>query len=82
MEAAGLKGLRLGSAQVSPKHANFIQADAGGSADDVRALIDLVRSEVASRLGVRLSTEVRLIGFGCDETGGAAAPAAEPGRGR
>ena len=39
IDAAGLKGHRLGSAQVSPKHANFIQADEGGSADDVCALI-------------------------------------------
>src|SRR5207302_1727306 len=37
IDACGLKGLRVGSAEVSPKHANFIQADAGGSADDVLA---------------------------------------------
>ena len=36
VEAAGLRGFRMGSAQVSEKHANFIQADAEGSADDVR----------------------------------------------
>lgn len=63
IEAAGLKGHRLGSATVSAKHANFIQADAGGSADDVFALIRFVRSEVRSRLGVDLHPEVRLIGF-------------------
>ena len=38
IEAAGLKGFRLGTAHVSEKHANFIQADKGGRADDVRAL--------------------------------------------
>ena len=43
IEEAGLKGLRMGSAVVSDKHANFIQADPGGSADDVRRLIDAVR---------------------------------------
>jgi UDP-N-acetylmuramate dehydrogenase len=63
VEAAGLKGLRMGSAQVSEKHANFIQADEGGSADDVRRLLELVRTEVALRTGVSLSTEVCLVGF-------------------
>jgi UDP-N-acetylmuramate dehydrogenase len=63
VEEAGLKGLRMGSAQVSPKHANFIQADKGGSADDVHRLIEHVRSVVADRTGVVLEPEVRLIGF-------------------
>ena len=63
VEAAGLKGHRLGQAVVSSKHANFIQAEPGGSADDVWALIRFVRSEVQRRLGVDLHTEVRLIGF-------------------
>ncbi|MGH9193182.1 MAG: UDP-N-acetylmuramate dehydrogenase, partial [Acidimicrobiales bacterium] len=43
IESAGCKGLRLGSAEVSQKHANFFQADPGGSADDVRALMEMVR---------------------------------------
>ena len=60
IDAAGLKGFRIGSAEVSPKHANFIQADPGGSADDVYALI----REVQKRVGVELTTEVRMIGFG------------------
>jgi UDP-N-acetylmuramate dehydrogenase len=63
VEQAGCKGLRVSSAHVSDKHANFIQADAGGSADDVRRLIEQVRSDVAERLGVHLETEVRLVGF-------------------
>ncbi len=63
VEGAGLKGLRLGSASVSTKHANFIQADDGGSADDVWRLIHRVRELVAEAKGVRLETEVRLIGF-------------------
>lgn len=63
IDAAGLKGLRIGSAEVSPKHANFIQADPGGSADDVRTLIDEVRRRVADATGVTLRTEVRMIGF-------------------
>jgi len=63
VEAAGLKGHRLGTARVSEKHANFIQADDGGSADDVRRLMDHVAATVEARLGVRLRPEVRLVGF-------------------
>ncbi len=63
IEEAGLKGLRIGSAVVSHRHANFIQADPGGSADDVKRLIDQVCALVAERLGVELRTELRLVGF-------------------
>jgi UDP-N-acetylmuramate dehydrogenase len=63
VEAAGLKGRRRGSAMVSDKHANFIQADPGGSADDVVALMVDVQRLVEERFGVRLSAEVRLVGF-------------------
>lgn len=63
IDASGLKGRRWGTAMVSPKHANFIQADPQGSADDVKALLDEVRAEVAERQGVTLHPEVRLIGF-------------------
>jgi UDP-N-acetylmuramate dehydrogenase len=63
IDACGLKGLRIGSAEVSPKHANFIQADPGGSADDVRALIAEVQRRVGDAVGVTLTTEVRMIGF-------------------
>ncbi len=63
IDACGLKGRRLGTAEVSTKHANFIQADPDGSADDVYALIEEVRSVVARETGVELHTEVRLIGF-------------------
>jgi UDP-N-acetylmuramate dehydrogenase len=63
VEAAGLKGLRLGTAVVSPKHANFIQADTGGRADDVWRLVEHVRATVRDRTGVDLVPEVRLAGF-------------------
>jgi UDP-N-acetylmuramate dehydrogenase len=63
VDAAGLKGLRVGSARVSEKHANFIQADEGGSADDVVALVREVQRRVEERTGVRLEPELRLIGF-------------------
>ncbi|MDQ1437578.1 MAG: UDP-N-acetylmuramate dehydrogenase [Acidimicrobiaceae bacterium] len=63
IDGAGLKGHRVGSAHVSPKHANFFQADEGGSADDVYALIQEVRRLVQERMGVRLEPELRLVGF-------------------
>lgn len=63
VEMAGLKGYRHGSAAVSDKHANFVQADAGGSADDVRAVIEHVRAEVARRSGVELVPELVMVGF-------------------
>lgn len=63
VEAAGLKGFRLGTARVSEKHANFIQADDTGSADDVVALMRHVRDTVARTTGVVLRPEVKLVGF-------------------
>jgi len=63
IEAAGCKGLRIGSAEVSRKHANFIQADPGGAADDVYAVMLAVRDAVAAHAGVRLHPETRLVGF-------------------
>jgi UDP-N-acetylmuramate dehydrogenase len=63
IDGAGLKALRIGSAEVSTKHANFIQADEGGSADDVWRLIRRVQVAVEESTGVRLATEVQLVGF-------------------
>ncbi len=63
VERCGLRGYRLGTAHVSDKHANFIQADDGGRAADVRALIDLVRSRVAAETGFVMRSEVKLVGF-------------------
>ena len=63
IDGLGLRGLRVGSAEVSPKHANFIQADEGGSADDVHALMELVRRRVADATGFALRSEIRLVGF-------------------
>ena len=63
IEAAGLKGHREGSAFVSPKHANFFQADEGGSADDVRTLMVVVRQRVLEATGIDLRAEVHQVGF-------------------
>jgi UDP-N-acetylmuramate dehydrogenase len=63
IDGLGLRGLRIGTAEVSDKHANFIQVDPGGSADDVAELMALVRARVLSETGVDLHSEVRLVGF-------------------
>jgi UDP-N-acetylmuramate dehydrogenase len=63
VDAAGCKGLRVGTAEVSTKHANFIQADAGGSANDVVALIAEVQRRVHDAFGVELHPELRMVGF-------------------
>lgn len=66
IEAAGCKGLRIGGAVVSEKHANFFVADSGASASDVFALIGLVRTRVQAASGVRLEPELQLVGFNGD----------------
>jgi len=63
IDSLGLRGHRLGTACVSPKHANFIQADEGGTATDVLRLMALVKSRVREAHGIELRTEIRLLGF-------------------
>ncbi len=63
IDVAGLKGVRVGTAEVSRKHANFIQCDPGGSADDVIELMRAVVKRVEAHHGVRLHAETRLVGF-------------------
>jgi len=72
IDSCGLKGLRIGTAEVSPKHANFIQADRDGSADDVARVMDEVRDRVRRATGVDLVNEVRMVGF--DRPGGGVDP--------
>ena len=62
IEASGAKGLRIGGARVSEKHANFIVADPGASASDVWTVIGQVRSRVKSHAGILLETEVDVMG--------------------
>jgi UDP-N-acetylmuramate dehydrogenase len=62
IEAAGLKGRRVGGAEVSPMHANYFVNIGSATAADVRALIDVAQREVEARFGVRLEPEVKLIG--------------------
>ena len=63
VDGLGLRGFRMGSAHVSEKHANFIQADEGGLAGDVYRLILEVRRRVAEATGFELRSEIRLVGF-------------------
>jgi UDP-N-acetylmuramate dehydrogenase len=62
VDAAGLKGLRVGGATVSNLHANFFVTDEGARAQDVYDLVQLVRTMVADRFGVDLEPEVRFVG--------------------
>jgi UDP-N-acetylmuramate dehydrogenase len=62
IDEAGCRGLRHGTAEVSPKHANFIQADAGGSADDILALMHEVVTRVREHAGVELWAETHVVG--------------------
>ena len=63
IDRAGLRGFRIGTAEVSTKHANFIQADEGGRASDVMAVMRHVHDRVLSESGHDLRSEVRLVGF-------------------
>ena len=62
IEAAGLKGTRVGNIEVSPVHANYLVNLGGGTAEDALALIELVRERVRQRLGIELEAEVRVMG--------------------
>jgi UDP-N-acetylmuramate dehydrogenase len=62
IDAAGLKGHRIGGAEVSVKHANFVLNTGGATAVDIRGLIDHVRAEVHTRFGVELTPEVVFLG--------------------
>lgn len=60
IENAGLKGARVGGAEVSDRHANYIVTDEKATAQDVLRLIEQVRSRVAERLGVELKNEIQV----------------------
>jgi UDP-N-acetylmuramate dehydrogenase len=62
IEAAGLKGARIGNAQISPLHGNFFINHANTKAEDIRALIQLVQKTVKEKQGIELELEIELIG--------------------
>lgn len=63
IEAAGLKGSRIGGGEISPMHANYFVNTGGASAADIRGLIALAQARVREQFGVMLETEVKLIGI-------------------
>jgi len=60
IEQAGLKGIRVGQAEISDRHANFIVTHPDAKSDDVMRLIDLARSKVAEQFGVDLELEIKI----------------------
>jgi len=62
IEKAGLKGRRIGNAEVSPQHANFFISDGQTRSEDMKALIELAQKTVFDKFGVRLEPEIEIIG--------------------
>jgi UDP-N-acetylmuramate dehydrogenase len=62
IEAAGLKGKRVGDVEVSPRHANFFVNTGNASAQDYYRLIRLVQQKVADTSGIQLELEIELVG--------------------
>ncbi|HTX17271.1 MAG TPA: UDP-N-acetylmuramate dehydrogenase [Bacteroidota bacterium] len=67
VEEAGLKGTRIGGAQISERHGNFIVNHGEATAKDVLALVALARKKVFERTGIKLELEVKLVGFQKEE---------------
>jgi UDP-N-acetylmuramate dehydrogenase len=62
IEAAGLKGFKIGGVVISPIHANFMINDGSGTAEDYRSMIQLVKDTVFEKFGVKLELEIEMIG--------------------
>jgi UDP-N-acetylmuramate dehydrogenase len=62
IEACGMKGEKLGGAQISEKHANFIVNLGGAKASDIEGLINAAEARVEEKFGVKLQREVRILG--------------------
>ena len=60
IEQAGLKGLRVRSAVVSDRNANFFEVSSGGTSADVMALIEQIRQQVSEKLGVNLEPDIEM----------------------
>jgi UDP-N-acetylmuramate dehydrogenase len=60
IEQAGLKGTRVGGAEISERHANFIVTHPGAKSSDVLTLIDLIRSKISEQFGVHLESEIKI----------------------
>ncbi len=62
LEKAGLRGKRIGAAEISAKHANFIVNRGGATAADILALIELAFERVQTKFGIKLELEIRIVG--------------------
>jgi UDP-N-acetylmuramate dehydrogenase len=62
IQAAGLKGKRIGEVEISPLHANFFINHGGATAQDVLNLIRMAQDEVENKFGTRLELEIHLVG--------------------
>ncbi len=62
IEEAGLKGVRVGKARISPKHANFIINEGGATSRDIHVLIGLIKDKVKEKFNITLEPEVRIVG--------------------
>jgi UDP-N-acetylmuramate dehydrogenase len=60
IEQAGLKGTKVGGAEVSERHANYVIAQSGTSSDDVLRLIDLMQRQILDRVGVELELDIQI----------------------
>jgi len=60
IEQAGLKGTKIGGAEISDRHANFIVTQEGATSVEVMRLIDLIRSKVTEQFGVHLESEIKI----------------------
>ena len=67
IDAAGLRGARLGGAQMNEKHPNFLTNTGGATAADLEALGELVRNKVFASAGIRLEWEVIRVGEPLDD---------------
>ena len=63
IDKAGLKGKKIGGAQISEKHGNFINNIGNASAEDVMKLISLIKQKVRSEKRIELFEEVNFLGF-------------------
>jgi len=63
IEQCGLKGKKIGGAQISPKHANFIVNRGAAKANDIVKLIKLIRQKVQKKFNVVLEEEIQYLGF-------------------
>jgi len=62
IEASGLKGARIGNAEISPLHGNFFVNHENTKAEDIRALVELVQKTVKEKQGIELELEIELVG--------------------